>query len=298
MNKNHQRNLDIKKICLGTANFGSAYGYKKNKLNKEDLKKIIYKAKKENIKFFDTAFSYKDSEKILGKFANKSFEIITKIPKVPSFETNIKKWIKVTIDKSFKNLKKDKIYGILIHDIKVLENKRKAKIILKYLEELKNKKKIQKIGISVYSLNELKKCFKVYNFQIVQFPFNIFDNRIIKSKLILKLKKQNVELHARSIFLQGLLLENSKFFEKRFQTHKKKIILFEKWLEKNNLNKLQACLKFAFKTKIIDKFVIGISKYDQLIEIIKILKKRTLINSLPKELKNVSPKLLNPKLWN
>ena len=59
-----------------------------------------------------------------------------------------------------------------------------------------------------------------------------------------------------------------------------------------------ACLKFAFKTKIIDKFVIGISKYDQLIEIIKILKKRTLINSLPKELKNVSPKLLNPKLWN
>ena len=86
MGKNHQRNLDIKKICLGTANFGSNYGYKNDKLNKEDLKKIIYKAKKENIKFFDTAFSYKDSEKNLGKFANKSFEIITKIPKVPSFD--------------------------------------------------------------------------------------------------------------------------------------------------------------------------------------------------------------------
>lgn len=99
-------------------------------------------------------------------------------------------------------------------------------------------------------------------------------------------------------FYKAFYLKIASFFEKKFQTHKKKIILFEKWLEKNNLNKLQACLKFAFKTKIIDKFVIGISKYDQLIEIIKILKKRTLINSLPKELKNVSPKLLNPKLWN
>ncbi len=289
---------DLKKICLGSANFGSNYGYKNNKLKIKDLKKIIEKAKKENIKFFDTAFSYKNSEKNLGKFASKSFEIITKIPKVPSSKTNIKKWIKITINKSFKNLKKAKIYGILIHDIKVLENKKKAKIILEYLEELKNKNKIKKIGISVYSLKELKKCFKVYNFQIVQFPFNIFDNRIIKSKLILKLKKKNVELHARSIFLQGLLLEDSKFFEKKFKTHKKKIIIFEKWIKKNNLNKLQACIKFAFNTKIIDKFVIGFSKYDQFIEIIKILKKRTVINSLPKELTNINSKLLNPKLWN
>lgn len=298
MDKNHQSNLDIKRICLGTANFGSRYGYKNIKLNKKDLKKIIYKAKKENIKFFDTAFSYKNSEKNLGKFASKSFDIITKIPKIPSLKTNIKKWIKITIDKSFKNLKKDKIYGILIHDTKVLENKKKAKIILNYLEELKYQKKIQKIGISVYSLQELKKCFKVYNFQIIQFPFNIFDNRIIKSNFIMKLKKQNVELHARSIFLQGLLLEDSKYFDKKFKTYKKKIVLFEKWLKKNNLNKLQACLKFTFKSKIIDRFVIGISKYDQFLEIIETLKKRTVINSLPKGLTNINSKLLNPKLWN
>ena len=83
---------------------------------------------------------------------------------------------------------------------------------------------------------------------------------------------------------------------KKFKAHKK-IILFEKWL-KNNLNKRQACLKFAFKSKIIDKFVIGISKYDQITEIIRILKKKITLDSLPNELTNISPNLLNPKSWN
>ena len=72
----------------------------------------------------------------------------------------------------------------------------------------------------------------------------------------MSLKKNNVELHARSIFLQGLLLEDSKYFEKKFKAHKKKLSYLKSGLKKNNLNKRQACLKFAFKSKIIDKFVI------------------------------------------
>lgn len=288
---------DLKRICIGSANFGSNYGYKNLKINKKEILKIFKFLKKKKINYIDTAINYKNSEKVIGKY-NRNFQIITKIPYVPKLEKNPKKWIEKRISESLKNLKSKKLYGVLFHHPPYKYSKKDFFLIIKYLEQLRKKKIIKKIGISVYTLEELKKCYKIYNFQIVQFPFNIFDNRIVKSRFILSLKKDNVELHARSIFLQGLLLEDSKYFEKKFKTHKKKIILFEKWLKKNNLNKLQACLKFAFKSKIIDKFVIGISKYDQITEIIRILKKKITLDSLPNELTNISPNLLNPKSWN
>ena len=63
---------------------------------------------------------------------------------------------------------------------------------------------------------ELDKYFNYYNFEVVQFPLNIFDRRIIDSGWLDKLKKKGVELHARSIFLQGLLLLDKKDLPKKF----------------------------------------------------------------------------------
>ena len=93
--------------------------------------------------------------------------------------------------------------------------KKKSKIILEHLESLKKKKYSKKNWSFSLQHKRIKKSFNVYKFDIVQFPFNIFDNRIENSKYILKLKDQKVELHARSIFLQGLLLEDSSRIKKR-----------------------------------------------------------------------------------
>ena len=59
----------IKKLILGTANFDLNYGVKNKykKLRIKEIKKIIIYLKKKNISYIDTAQSYNNTEKILGK---------------------------------------------------------------------------------------------------------------------------------------------------------------------------------------------------------------------------------------
>ena len=45
-------------------------------------------------------------------------------------------------------------------------------------------------------------------------PYNIIDRRPIKSKIFETLHKLNIEIHTRSVFLQGLLLLNKKKCQK------------------------------------------------------------------------------------
>ena len=49
----------------------------------------------------------------------------------------------------------------------------------------------------------------MYNIDVVQIPYNILDKRVIYSGWYRKLKKIGIEVHARSIFLQGLLVNKS-----------------------------------------------------------------------------------------
>ena len=70
----------------------------------------------------------------------------------------------------------------------------------------KNKKLINKIGVSVYDVDELEEIIDTHQIDIVQLPSNIFDQRFMKSGILARLKSLEVEIHARSTFLQGLLL--------------------------------------------------------------------------------------------
>ena len=57
----------------------------------------------------------------------------------------------------------------------------------------------------------LLKNIKQNNFDIVQFPMNVFDQRLLDKRIGNLIKKKKIEVHIRSIFLQGLLtLRNKK----------------------------------------------------------------------------------------
>ena len=59
----------MKHLCLGTAQFGLDYGItnKKGKIKNKEINFLLNRAINANIKFFDTAFSYGDSEERIGK---------------------------------------------------------------------------------------------------------------------------------------------------------------------------------------------------------------------------------------
>ena len=83
------------------------------------------------------------------------------------------------------------------------------------------------------------------------------------------LKKNSIEVHVRSVFLQGLLLMSKKHTYV-FQKWENTFNIWEKWLNKSNFSKLSACLNYIYNTKGIDKIVIGVNKTKQLEEIFNI----------------------------
>jgi len=281
------------KIVLGGAQFGLDYGLvSKKKIASNEINKIIRIINENNIKFIDTAVSYESSERVIGdKFNN--LKIITKIKLPKKKIENINFWLENEINLSLKRLKTKKIYGLLVHDYKDLLGNYGIQY-LNALLHLKKIKKVKKIGISIYSTRELDKIWKFWKPEIVQAPFNVFDQRILVSGWLRKLNIYNVEVHARSCFLQGLLLGNYTKHE-YFKKYKKDINFFFDWCKLRKISRLKACIHFIRKYSSIKFLIVGFNNYRQLVEILVSFKERKFI--IPNKFLSSKINLIDPRKW-
>ena len=283
------------KLVIGSAQLGMNYGlFNNRKINHKEFKKIEKLVLKSKINFIDTAIRYGDSENIIGSSKLKNLHIITKI-KLPSKKIiQIREWTLKEISKSLYKLKIKKIYGVLIHDYKDLLGKY-GKDYLLSLQELKKKKIIKKIGISIYDSHEIKKIWKFWKPDLIQVPFNPLDNRILDSGWVDVFRKFKVKIFARSVFLQGLLINE----DNSFIVNKNYLILlnkFKNWCYKNNISLLQGCIHFVKQFKKIDYLVVGFNNYNQLKEIIDVFNKKQII--IPKKFSTNKKSLIDPRKWN
>jgi len=134
---------------------------------------------------------------------------------------------------------------------------------------------------------------KLWKPQIIQSPLNVFDQRLINGDIIQYLKKKKIELHVRSIFLQGSLVSHKTSIKLiKFRNEFK---IWEKWCKNKKINRLKACVHFIKKFKKISSVVIGINNLEQIKEIIKYTKQKTInINYLP-NIKKI--KIIDPRKW-
>ena len=285
-----------KKLVFGTANLGINYGINASNISKNNsLKKILSLLKKEKVLFIDTAYNYKNAEKFLGKHNIKKFKIISKLPKFKRSNLQILEEEVINhVELSLKKLNISRFYALLVHDTKEL-NGDKGKKIFKILRLLKKRNIVKKIGYSIYCASELDKFYYKFKPDIVQGPLNIFDQRIIRSGWLKRLSKAGIEFHARSIFLQGLLLKKSGELPMKFRKYNKIFINYHQWLKKNNLNSFTACLYFIFSTKFVEKIVVGVDNYFQLQDIMDLKFNKKKYNF--KQLSCLNKNLINPTNW-
>ena len=284
------------KIILGSANFDQIYGIKKNFIKKSEIKKLFDLAIKSEIKIIDTSPLYNESEKIIGLLNNNRFKIISKIPKTPKTikKENIQKWLKQNVMISLKNLKIKKFECLLIHNANSLLCKNGDEIY-KGIRNMKINGFTNKIGVSIYDFNILDKILKKFKFNLIQAPFNILDQRLVEEGWLKKLKKRKIEVHVRSIFLQGILLLKHNLLPKKLKKLNKKLMVLKNWLKKNKFSSLQVCLSFVLNQRQLDGVVIGYNSTNQLNQILK-LKKIPNNFSLP-NLNIKDKKLIDPRKW-
>ena len=135
---------------------------------------------------------------------------------------------------------------------------------------------------------------------MVQIPFNVFDQKLLHDGMLEYLKGLDVEVHARSIFLQGLLLMQPKDLDDYFLPF---LPFIEKWHEvcsELGMKPLDLALHFAASQPLVDKIIVGISNLSQLKDITSSLStERPNPGELSfPELAHSSDSLTNPALWN
>jgi len=288
------RNKIIKKISLGTVQFGINYGINKKKINFKEIKKIINYSNKIKIKKIDTAIAYGKSEKILGSFSLKNWRITTKIPAYRVSYGDPEKWTKNQIKNSLNSLRIKRLHGVLFHNTNDLFNSN-GKKIYKALLNLKKRGLIKKIGISIYDFKNLNKILKIFKIDIVQVPFNIIDRRLLKSSLLDLQKRNKIELQVRSIFLQGLLLKNLKYKNLKFNRFTKIWTALHNWLYNNKYNLLDVCINDCLRYNF-DSIIIGFENLNHLKRIINYKKINNL--RLPVSFSSNKNSLINPTKWN
>lgn len=286
--------MNLNKIVIGTANFGNQYSIKGiKKLETKEIEKILNFAYKKKIRNIDTAPVYGNSESILGKIGLKDWRVSTKIQLKKNCK-NHHDFILSSVSKSLNNLKIDKLENLLVHSTLGEFNKKEKIRIIETLKKLKKNKIIKNFGCSIYSPKELYDSTKSNDIDIIQAPLNIFDRRFVDKKVEKYLRKKNIKLQVRSIFLRGLLLHDYNTLPRKFNYWKDNFKKYQMYLKKNRLSKTLGALSILNKVDFTS-VVIGFDKYQELKDVVKNLPNNKLL--IPKfNIKKIN-KIIDPRKW-
>jgi aryl-alcohol dehydrogenase-like predicted oxidoreductase len=155
---------------------------------------------------------------------------------------------------------------------------------------------VEKIGISIYDQYEIEKILEKYNIDLVQLPINIFDQRFMQSGYLKTLNHLGLEIHARSVFLQGLILADPYILPSFFDPIKNHITSFHEEMKRRNISKIEAALNFVSDLEEVDYVIVGVNNSAQLEEILQSFNKKITQHDFSKFAIN-NEKYVKPVNW-
>jgi len=285
------------RLALGTANFGQQYGIanQSGKLELREVASIVRDANAKGINDLDTAIAYGESESVLGSLELKNWRVVSKLPPFPNKKTDPRKWVESMITQSLEKLKLRSLGGVLLHNPEDLQKQHGNEIYLE-LKKLQENGLVEKIGISIYNPKELEEILPRYSIDIIQAPFNILDTRLEKSGWLHRLNESGIEVQARSVFLQGLLLMQPGNRPRYFNRWNKMWLKWKEWVDENQTTPLRACLKFVLHRSEFRKIVVGVDSSKQMKEILSAVAEEALIPII-KPMISRDEDLITPSKW-
>jgi aryl-alcohol dehydrogenase-like predicted oxidoreductase len=288
--------LNPKRLALGTAQFGLNYGIA-NRLGQvtlDGVRDVLGLAQFQGMDLLDTAIGYGDSERCLGLAGVNGWNVVTKLPMIPNDCGNVSNWVYELVSGSMQRLGVERLYGVLLHRPQQLLE-RDGGALYEALRQLKIERKVANIGVSIYAPHELEAICSSYPIDLVQAPFSVFDRRIHATGWLQRMADKGIEFHARSVFLQGLLLMSPSDRPAKFRQWEAYWQVWDDWLQTSSLSPLEACLRYVLSFSEVGRVVVGVDNSAQMQEIIEAASGASV--KPPTSLACNDLDLINPSRW-
>ena len=288
------------KLALGTAQFGMQYGItnRTGQLTQEQTAVVLALAYAQGISVLDTAMAYGDAEARLGSTGVQHFQVVTKLPPIslvlPAEMTDAGAWAKGQFAASLKRLGLSRVYGLLLHRPADLLGQH-GEVLLRAMQDLQDQGLVEKLGISVYSPNELEPLLKLAQWDLVQAPLNLIDRRLQTTGWLHRLKDSGIEVHTRSAFLQGLLLNHASSLPSQFSEWLDLWRAWDQWQLATGCSALAASLAYPMSLPEVDRVVVGVEGSGQLLGILAALR-APVPRGWPR-IDSDDGNLINPSTW-
>jgi len=255
--------LNSPRLGLGAVQFGLPYGLSNppSRVDGDEVERILNTAWASGIDLIDTAAAYGDSESVVGCRIPSCarFSIVTKI--VPLRADKVEPEDITRIIEQFRaslaSLRTDHVDALLVHEARDLLVAG-GDHLFTALQTLRDKGVVGRLGVSVYDPDTLDQVLARYPIEVVQLPMNVFDQRFAREGRLPDLARRGIEVHVRSVYLQGLLLRPVGEVPKRFAAACGAIARFHAESKNAGLEPATAALAFAVRQSGVSRVVIGV----------------------------------------
>jgi aryl-alcohol dehydrogenase-like predicted oxidoreductase len=249
-----------RRLGLGTVQFAQRYGIsnRRGQVPASEVRAILACAAEAGLGLLDTAANYGDAETILSQMDTSGFRLVSKTASIA-----------LGVDAVVARVRQSaRVLGrldlLLVHSAGDLLEPQGERL-WRALCALKQEGITAGIGISAYVEDNPAWLAERFRPDAMQVPCSILDQRLLRDGSLERLKKLGVEVHARSLFLQGLLFLETLPESLRHAAPGLEAVHAR--IAAAGTTPLAAALAFVLSRPEVDVAVVGVAALKQLQEI-------------------------------
>jgi spore coat polysaccharide biosynthesis protein SpsF (cytidylyltransferase family)/aryl-alcohol dehydrogenase-like predicted oxidoreductase len=299
-------------ITLGTAQLGMDYGITNNLGRPDDAEAlaIVAAALEGGVTQLDTARAYGDSEQRIGRLLQSlpgnPLQIVTKLSPLTAVADaasaeEVRRAVDADVEASCRELKRSRLDVMMFH--RCADMFRWGGAALERLAEHMSSGTIGQLGVSVYAPAEALRSLRDSRITHLQLPFNLLDQRWFAPQFqSAAAARPDLAIHARSVFLQGLLLSDPGRWPSWADTAARLCSDLRRLVASlRRHSAADLCIAFVRACPWVTSLVIGVESAGQLEELLQLAHEPPLsaaqVAAVRETFTEVPERLLNPSLW-
>ena len=246
------------KLGLGAAQFGLDYPVSnpRGRPVETEVGDILAIAARSGVRLLDTNLGSGRPERVIGELMPRPcpFRLVLKTARVDRGAD----FVEAEARNSLKRLGVESAHAIVVEQAGDLFSPH-GPAMWERLRRLKGEGLFARIGVSVHASDDPVGIARRFHPDIIQAPASILDQRLIINGVLAELASLGLEVHLRSIFLQGLLFLPPDRLPAQLQSASRGLSRVRRMIAEGRSDPLQAALGFALARPEASTVIVGVT---------------------------------------